>query len=50
MKEFKIDKAAIEADTLKAKEDFKQARKTLLESIKKWDSLFPEKGANNNVK
>ena len=51
MKDLKIDKAAIEADTLKAKEDFKQARKALLESLKKQKLFFPEeKGENNNVK
>lgn len=49
MKNLKIDWAIVEADTAKAKEDFKQARKALLESLNKWDSLFPEKGENNHV-
>ena len=49
MKDFKIDWTIVEADTEKAKEDFKQARKALLESLNKWDSLFPEKGENDHV-
>lgn len=49
MKDFNFNWAIVEADTAKAKKDFKQARKALLESIKKQDSLFTEKGENNHV-